>query len=72
MKAAWFESFGAAREVLQVGEQPEPEPGAGEVRVALRTSGINPSDVKKRAGSMPELLSDGYVIPHSDLSLIHI
>jgi len=66
MKAAWFESFGAAREVLQVGEQPEPEPGAGEVRVALRTSGINPSDVKKRAGSMPELLSDGYVIPHSD------
>ena len=51
---------------LQVGEQPEPEPGAGEVRVALRTSGINPSDVKKRAGSMPELLSDGYIIPHSD------
>lgn len=66
MKAAWFESFGPAQDVLAVGEQPVPVPGAGEVLVRLSTSGVNPSDVKKRAGSFPNLLDDGLVIPHSD------
>jgi NADPH2:quinone reductase len=32
----------------------------------MHTSGVNPSDVKKRAGSFPTLLDDGYVIPNSD------
>ncbi len=66
MKAAWFESFGPARKVIVVGEQPKPEPGRGEVLVQLRTSGVNPSDVKKRAGSSPTLLDAGLVIPNSD------
>ena len=66
MKAAWFDAFGPAAEVLQVGEQPKPEAGAGEVLVRLHTSGVNPSDVKKRAGAFPNLLDDGLVIPHSD------
>lgn len=66
MKAAWFEKFGAAANVLQVGTRPDPEPRRGEVRVKLATSGVNPSDVKKRAGSFPNLLDDGLVIPHSD------
>jgi NADPH:quinone reductase len=66
MKAAWFESFGPARQVLRVGEQPVPAPGPGEVLVRLRTSGVNPSDVKKRAGSAPNLLDEGLVIPNSD------
>lgn len=66
MKAAWYEEFGPAAEVLKVGDRPNPEPGRGEVLVALRTSGVNPSDVKKRAGSAPDLLDAGYVIPHSD------
>lgn len=66
MRAAWFERFGKARDVLQTGELPDPEPAAGEVLVRLRTSGINPSDVKKRAGSFPNLLDGGLVIPHSD------
>jgi NADPH:quinone reductase-like Zn-dependent oxidoreductase len=66
MQAAWFETFGAARDVLVVGEQPTPVAGPGEVLVRLRTSGVNPSDVKKRAGSFPTLLDDGYVIPNSD------
>jgi NADPH2:quinone reductase len=66
MKAAWFEKFGKADEVLVVGEQPTPVAGPGEVLVRLRTSGVNPSDVKKRAGSFPNLLDDGYVIPNSD------
>jgi len=66
LKAAWFESFGSARDVLTVGELDAPQPGQGEVLVRLETSGVNPSDVKKRAGSMPELLNEGPVIPHSD------
>jgi NADPH:quinone reductase-like Zn-dependent oxidoreductase len=66
MKAAWFENFGAAADVLKVGEQPDPSAGPGEVLVRLATSGVNPSDVKKRAGSFPSLLDDGLVIPHSD------
>lgn len=66
MRAAWFEKFGAARDVLQVGELDKPEAGPGEVLVRLATSGVNPSDVKKRAGSFPNLLDDGLVIPNSD------
>lgn len=66
MKAAWFETFGAARDVLVLGEQPTPQPAAGEVLVRLHTTGVNPSDVKKRAGAFPNLLDNGLVIPHSD------
>jgi len=51
---------------LRVGEVQTPAPQPGEVLVRLATSGINPSDVKKRAGSFPNLLDDGYVIPNSD------
>ncbi len=66
MRAAWFELFGPAREVLQVGEIDTPTPAAGEVLVRLASSGVNPSDVKKRAGSFPDLLDGGFVIPNSD------
>ena len=66
MRAAWFEKFGPATDVLVVGEQPAPEPRVGEVLVRLMASGVNPSDVKKRAGAFPDLLDDGPVIPHSD------
>ncbi|WP_227870816.1 NADPH:quinone reductase [Orrella marina] len=64
MKAAWYERNGAAAEVLQFGDRPTPEPGPGEVRIRLAYSGVNPSDVKSRAGSRP--VSDLYIIPHSD------
>ncbi len=66
MKACWFDSFGAAHDVLQQGDWPTPEPGPGEVLVRLHTTGVNPSDVKKRAGGFPDLLAAGPVIPHSD------
>ena len=66
MRAAWFEEFGAASDVLKVGQLDAPEAGPGEVLVRMRTSGINPSDVKKRAGSFPDLLDNGLVIPNSD------
>lgn len=64
MLAVWYEKNGAAREVLSVGELPDPLPGAGEVRVRLRASGLNPSDVKARGGSRPVI--PPRVIPNSD------
>ena len=66
MKAAWFEKFGNAVEVFKVGEFETPKPKEHEVLVKLYTSGINPSDTKKRAGVSPALLDAGPIIPHSD------
>ena len=66
MKAAWFESFGLASDVLKIGEQEKPKAGNGEVLIRLASSGVNPSEVKKRAGSAADLLDEGIVIPHSD------
>jgi NADPH2:quinone reductase len=65
MRAAYYESVGPAAEVMRVGERPTPQPGAGEVRVRVHTSGVNPSDVKARAGARGPLAYP-YVIPHSD------
>lgn len=66
MRAAWFEKFGAAQDVLQLGELDMPAAAPGEVLVKIAASGVNPSDVKKRAGSFPNLLDDGHVVPNSD------
>ena len=65
MRAAYYEKNGSAREVLTVAEVETPQPGPGEVRVRLKTSGVNPSDVKAREGRTRKI---GYprVIPHSD------
>lgn len=66
MRAVWYERFGSAREVLRLGEMPDPEPGPGEVRIRLRASGVNPSDVKTRAGATRRPTAFPRVIPHSD------
>lgn len=66
MRAVWYSECGNAADVLQVTERDKPEPGPGEVLVRLHASGVNPSDVKKRAGAQPPDFADGFVIPHSD------
>ncbi len=66
MRAAFYDRTGPASEVLQVAELETPEPGAGEVRVRLSTSGVNPSDVKARAGLRSKELPVPRVVPHSD------
>ncbi|MGV0819406.1 alcohol dehydrogenase catalytic domain-containing protein [Martelella sp. AMO21009] len=66
MKAIRFETFGPADEVLIYGDVETPVAGPGEVLVKLETSAVNPSDTKKRMASFPNLLDDGYVIPHRD------
>ena len=64
MKAVWYEENGPA-DVIQFGELPEPEPGPGEVRVRVVTSGVNPSDWKRRVG-LSARLAFPRVIPHQD------
>lgn len=66
MQAAFYERTGPARDVLQLGELPLPEPGPGELRVRLRWTGVNPSDVKSRAGLRSSVLPFDRVVPHSD------
>ena len=63
MRAAFYEAMGPARDVLRVGYVETPEPGPGEVRVRVRASGVNPSDVKSRG--LRKLMFPR-VIPHSD------
>jgi NADPH:quinone reductase-like Zn-dependent oxidoreductase len=55
VKAARFSRFGGP-EVLEIVDLPDPHPGPGQVRIAVRAAGVNPSDWKKREGLMdPEL-----------------
>jgi NADPH:quinone reductase len=65
MRAAVYESHGAAGEVLRVEEIDQPEPGPGEVRVLIEASGVNPTDWKARSGATPRPMSD-FQIPHHD------
>ena len=66
MKAAWYEKQGAARDVLTIGEMDEPQPLAGEVRIRVAVSGVNPGDVKKRGNAFGVGMPYPRVIPHSD------
>lgn len=68
MQAITYDRFGAARDVLTLSEIPSPAPGAGEVRVTLAYSGVNPSDVKSRAGTRPGVTKPAFplIVPHSD------
>ena len=51
MKAVRFSQFGGP-EVLEIVDLPDPHPGPGQVRIAVRAAGVNPSDWKKRKGLM--------------------
>jgi len=66
MKAAYYEQTGPAARVLVVGDLPDPQPAADEVRVRLEWSGVNPSDVKARSGARGPGMPFPRVIPHSD------
>src|SRR5687767_9727420 len=66
MLAVSYNRVGPADEVLSFGEVESPSAGAGEVRVKLASSGVNPSDVKSRAGVRNKTLPFPMIIPHSD------
>ncbi|HEX6342374.1 NADP-dependent oxidoreductase [Umezawaea sp.] len=50
MRAITFSAYGGP-EVLRLSDIPVPEPGTGQVRLAVRAAGINPLDWKVRYGS---------------------
>ncbi|MFL5842094.1 MAG: NADPH:quinone reductase [Thermoleophilaceae bacterium] len=66
MLAAWYDRQGPAAEVLTTGDIPAPAPAAGEVRVRMLLSGINPGDTKKRRGWLGSSMPFPRVVPHSD------
>lgn len=66
MKAITYSRTGDSS-VLQLQERPIPEPGAGEVRVRIVFSGVNPTDWKHRQGAAPgQELEFPEVVPHHD------
>lgn len=65
MRAASYRKFGPAAEIFEFGDLPTPSPEAGQVLVRLHASGINPLDVKFRAGDRGPLGGD-IAIPHYD------
>jgi len=68
LRAIGYDKFGTAAEVLRITELPNPTPAKGEVLVKLVYSGVNPSDVKSRAGSRPGVSKPDFdfIVPHSD------
>jgi NADPH:quinone reductase len=65
MRAARYDTYGPAADVLQVVDLDRPEPGHGEVRVRMELSGVNPTDWKSRSGATPRPIHD-FQIPHHD------
>ena len=66
MRAVVYSETGGP-EVLRLVERPVPEPGPGEVRVAVRVSGVNPTDWKARRGSSSGgQLAFPEVVPNQD------
>ncbi len=68
MRAVTYTGFGPASDVLTLEDLPTPTPAAGEVLVRLETSGVNPSDIRARAGGRPGVTKPPFpkIIPHSD------
>jgi NADPH:quinone reductase len=66
MLAVTYKRVGPADQVLSLTEIETPTAAAGEVRVRLATSGVNPSDVKTRAGVRSKTLPFPLIVPHSD------
>lgn len=65
MKAVSYAHHGLANEALKFGDLPDPVAGPGEVLIRVHTSGVNPSDVKARAGFLWPMTAPR-TIPHSD------
>ncbi len=55
MRAVRYDRYGGP-EVLAVEEVPEPHPGPGQIRIAVRAASVNPVDWKIRAGYLSEFM----------------
>lgn len=66
MRAVVYERQGPPHEVLELRRIGVPEPAAGEVRVRMAYSGINPSDCKHRSGWVGGGMQHKRIVPHND------
>ncbi len=66
MRVAMYDRYGPAAEVLRVVEMGKPEPAAGEVRVRVAVSGVNPTDWKARTGRPGAALPFPFLVPNQD------
>ena len=66
MRAAIYDRFGVAEEVLRVVDLEMPEPGPGEVRVAVKVSGVNPTDWKLRVPAAGRNMAFPFQVPNQD------
>ena len=66
MRAATYTELGPAADVLRIEEVETPEPGAGELRVKIHTSGVNPSDWKARLRGRGGAIPFPQITPQSD------
>lgn len=55
MRALRFAEYGPA-DVLEVAEVAEPHAGPGEIRIAVRASGVTPADAMLRSGRLRTML----------------
>jgi len=63
MRALQFSEYGSP-EVLSWGDAPEPHPGSGQIRIAVRAASVNPIDWKILTGALSEgkpLSATGYL-----------
>lgn len=65
MRAAIYTRTGPAEDVLTVSDLPDPVAAEDEVLVRVRASGINPADVKRRAGWRGMKMEHAKVVPHT-------
>src|SRR4051812_35213915 len=65
MKAAWYTRQGPPAEVIQFGEQPTPHAAAGQLRVRLHASAVNPADTNRTVGRS-YAMEGPLIIPNSD------
>jgi NADPH2:quinone reductase len=56
--------------VLELVDKPVPEPGAGEVRVRVLVSGVNPTDWKSRGGTFGGALTEATVPNHDGAGVV--
>ncbi len=66
MRAAYYNKSGPAHEVIQIGEFDDPQPGLDDILIRVKTSGVNPSDIKSRTTSFARVKDQLPLIPHTD------
>lgn len=67
MRAVTFASFGGP-EVLSISQVPDPQPGAGQVRVRVAAAPVQPGDLAARSGAMGPRMPERRYIPGFDFA----